>query len=383
MNGSGALQRAALTGDVTVPVGSNATTIANDAVTYAKMQNTAAASVLLGRGSAAGAGDPQEITLGTNLSMSGATLNATGGGTSTSTAPQGRLTLQAATPVMITTQAAQTTIRYAPYVGSMLPIYDGTNMVMTAFTELSIATTDTTKSPAAIGASKVNDWFVWNDAGTLRLGHGVDWTNDTTPVGSGSRPGLTMVNGIWTNQAAITNGPAINRGTYVGTTRSNASSSLDFIFGTRAANGGQSIVGVWNCYNRVLIHMVVQDTTASWTYSAAAWNFFNGSATWSVLFVAGLAEDPAMARCIGLGQASATGYPLVAPSFDNSVTALPAAYPASLYSTQIVSATGPYVGEGALNSIGYHNCSAVSYSTGGTVTFIGNNYASLIFDWRC
>jgi hypothetical protein len=74
MNGSGALQRAALTGDVTVPVGSNATTIANDAVTYAKMQNTAAASVLLGRGSAAGAGDPQEITLGTNLSMSGATL---------------------------------------------------------------------------------------------------------------------------------------------------------------------------------------------------------------------------------------------------------------------------------------------------------------------
>jgi Repeat of unknown function (DUF5907) len=82
---TGTLDRAALTGDVTASVGANATTIANDAVTYAKMQNVSAASLLIGRGSAAGAGDPQEITLGTNLAMSGTTLNATGGGGGTST----------------------------------------------------------------------------------------------------------------------------------------------------------------------------------------------------------------------------------------------------------------------------------------------------------
>jgi len=73
-----------LTGDVTAGPGSGsqAATIANDAVTYAKMQNVSAASRLLGRGSASGAGDVQEIVLGTNLTMSGTTLNATGGGSS-------------------------------------------------------------------------------------------------------------------------------------------------------------------------------------------------------------------------------------------------------------------------------------------------------------
>jgi len=51
---------------------------------YANLTPSAAISKLLGRGAAAGAGDWEEITLGTNLSMSGATLNATGGGGSVS-----------------------------------------------------------------------------------------------------------------------------------------------------------------------------------------------------------------------------------------------------------------------------------------------------------
>lgn len=54
--------------------------LVNDAVTYAKIQNVSAASRLLGRGSASGAGDVEEITLGSGLSLSGTTLSASGGG---------------------------------------------------------------------------------------------------------------------------------------------------------------------------------------------------------------------------------------------------------------------------------------------------------------
>lgn len=63
------LQRSALTGDVTASAGSNATTIANDAVTFAKMQNIAT-DRLMGRDTAL-SGDPEEISVGGGLEFTG------------------------------------------------------------------------------------------------------------------------------------------------------------------------------------------------------------------------------------------------------------------------------------------------------------------------
>lgn len=198
--------------------------------------------------------------------------------------PQGRLTLATGVPVMTTTQSAKTTIFYTPYAGNLVPIYDGTNMIPTAVAEISVATTDTTKSPAAIGASKVNDWFVWNDAGTLRIGHGPDWTNDTT---RSAGTVLTMVNGILLNSVALTNGPGASRGTYVGTTRSNGSSQLDWIYG---ASGVAPFFGLANAYNRVSIGTAWVEGTSSWAYASVTIRATNGSSIARVSFVS-LGED--------------------------------------------------------------------------------------------
>lgn len=64
------LSRAALTGDVTASQGSNATTIAANAVTYAKMQDVSATSRVIGR-KTSGAGDPEELTMSEVLDFVG------------------------------------------------------------------------------------------------------------------------------------------------------------------------------------------------------------------------------------------------------------------------------------------------------------------------
>src|SRR6188768_2192710 len=240
-----------------------------------------------------------------------------GGGISTSfSPPQGRLTLQTLTPVMTTTQAAKTAIFYAPYVGNQIPLYNGTAFVMTVFTELTVATTDTASSPAAIGVSKVNDWFVWDSGGgVLKLVHGPDWTSDTA---RSAGTAIERIQGLWVNSVAITNGPAIRRGTYVGTTRSNASSQLDWILGSAAAGGGAAFLGVWNAYNRISVSTIVSDTTASWIYATGAWRSANGSNANRVSYVSGLQED-AFAAIYNIGnQSPSSGVSAIGIGYDST-----------------------------------------------------------------
>jgi hypothetical protein len=233
---------------------------------------------------------PNTLTNGTNADASQVMANFTAilncvNGLASSTTPQGRLTLVSGTPVMATTMSAATTLYYTPYHGNFVPIYDGTNMNPTAFAEVLQATTDATKSPAAVAASKVYDVFCWIDSGTNRCTRGPAWTSDTSRGYT-----LTMVNGILLNTTAITNGPAASRGTYVGTIRSNASSQIDYIFGGSAAGGTAAFLGVWNAYNRVDVTPAVTDQN-TWTYSGATVRQADNSAGNRISFVSGLAED--------------------------------------------------------------------------------------------
>lgn len=219
---------------------------------------------------------------------------APGGGTGSvlyQTAPQGRLTLQTGVPVMFQTVVGSTAIFYSPYIGNKVPISDGTNVSMFTFSELQGSTVDTTKNPEVFAPNKIYDWFVWNDTTVpatpvLRLTHGSQWANDTQRFGT-----LFRVNGLLTNGENINNGPQAHKGTYVGTTLSDASALMSWIYGDIALPPIAGYFGVWNMYNRTQVSSRLGDLTGSWTYSLATKRQVNGQANAKFTYVTGVSED--------------------------------------------------------------------------------------------
>lgn len=220
--------------------------------------------------------------------------------------PQGRLTLTSGTAITTSDVSGATTLYYTPAVGRFVPIYDGTSFVNTDIGgELSQATTDSTKSPAAVAVSSVYDVFAWNDSGTKRATRGPAWTSDTARGTGAGTTELEQLNGIWVNKIAITNGPAAQRGTYLGTVRSNGSSQF---------TDSEAFRWVFNAYNAAPRTLKITDSTDTWTYSTASFRQANGSAANQVDVVIGLtgrevflhvhneaANDTATFRNVGIG----------------------------------------------------------------------------------
>ena len=207
----------------------------------------------------------------------------------------GRLTLTSGTPVTNSggSITGATTIYWTPYLGNYIPIWNGSNFVMTLFNEISQALSSSTNSPAAAAANKAYDLFVWNKSGTLTLSRGAPWTT-TVPSGTRSTT-ITKVNGTYVNNTAITNGPAVGFGTYVGTIMTNGTSTVDLVSQGSGSGGAYVACGIWNYYNRVALNLFVYDTGVSYTYTSATIRQARASSNNQVAQVIGINEDSANA----------------------------------------------------------------------------------------
>jgi len=216
--------------------------------------------------------------------------------TSNLTSPGGRLTLTTAIPVISTNVSDTATIYYTPFLHRFVPLWNGVNWSMHDIGgELAYSINESTYSPAPAATSIPYDLFVWDDNGTYRLTKGPAWSSASARGSGAGTTQLTRLNGMFVNAVAITNGPAANRGLYVGTIYANVSALMSMncfavnCNGSAAANRCE--INVWNMYNRVDLVSTVHDSTASWTYALATVRQQNGQANagWDV--VQGRAED--------------------------------------------------------------------------------------------
>jgi hypothetical protein len=235
--------------------------------------------------------------------------------------------------------------------------------------ELSQAVSDSTKSPAGVTTNSNYDLFVWDDSGTYRCTRGPAWTSDT---GRGTGAGTTelqMISGIYTNAVAISNGPGANRGTYVGTIRTNGSSTVDWSVGGTADGGTAGYIGLWNAYNRVSWTAGVFDSTTSWNYTTATTRASNGSNAMRVSFVAGLAGAHVIETVFNGLQSTATTGGRCGVGYDTT-----SAFAGAIGSPQIAAgAAGTLIGrDQRIVDLGFHYYQALERGASGT-TFYGDN----------
>ena len=232
-------------------------------------------------------------TTGTTSTAVWTAVNATAATTATPF-PQGRLTAQPGTPVHSSDVTSGASVYYTPYVGNLIPVYNGSTMVPTAFSELTLVLN------AAHSTNTIYDVFVWSNAGVLGIVTGPAW--NTSTAGSGARgtgastTQLTRVNGLWVNAVSMTgrNGSntftvGANSGTYVGSIFIDGSAGQ---ISCHLTWGQSRKWGIWNAYNRVPVYMKAGDSTASWiSNNASAVHAANTSSANSITVFAGLAEE--------------------------------------------------------------------------------------------
>lgn len=321
-----------LTGDVTTPGASLATTIGTNKVANTQLAQ-AAAYTIKGNNSAslanvsdidvtaltakpspisndviliqdsAVAGFPfKKATVGSLATIgSVASFNGITGAISYVTQPQGRLTLQTGVPVMNTNTTGATTVYYDSYIGNQVPVWNGSSTV-----QFIITADEVSMGLAAANVISGSLYDVWaiNNSGVFAIGVGPAWsTTLTRGTGAGTNE-LQFKNGIRTNKNTLTNlfggaagvtnyGPiASNQATLLGTILATANGATSWTPRPAATGGGGScIVGVSNAYNQLRIAALNRDSTASWALASTTWRRANSSATNVIKFVDSIQQN--------------------------------------------------------------------------------------------
>jgi hypothetical protein len=224
--------------------------------------------------------------------------------------PQGRLSVVSGVAVPTSDVVAATTLYYVPCIGTRVPVWDGAQMTLRDIgTGLSVALSATYQ----VALNQI-DWFVFWDSGTLRLGHGPNWSAGAVAgsqfargTGAGSTD-LEAKNGILTNKNSIvlrwgasagnTVTVPANQATYVG------SSGNDGAAGS--ITDSRKLRLLFNAYNQVQRPLVLPGDGTTWTYGASAYRAFGGNAANYVGVFCGLPAFVDLMNSIDVTNASAT-----------------------------------------------------------------------------
>lgn len=226
--------------------------------------------------------------------------------------PGGRLTLTTGEPVMPADVSGGTALYYTPYVSTYVPLWDNSASIwkLYEFAELTLNFSSNSGHTGYHQSGKNFDVFVFNDGGTIRLGTGPAWTDDTTRSAA-----LAYKDGKLTNNTTMTLrfgsasgntvSVAANEALYVGTMRASADGQCTWTPNPNAAAGGSNNkLYLWNMYHRRQVVAVQKDSNTSHTYTTATYRAFANSNSTRISFIAGRAEGNFVAQLTVLANPS-------------------------------------------------------------------------------
>lgn len=299
--------------------------------------------------------------------------------------PQGRLTLTTGTPVMNADATAQTTVYYDTYVGNQVPVYNGTAWVYYTITsdEISLALDSNSGHTGYQASGSLFDIFAGNNGG-ITLCTGPAWGTTTSRGTGAGTTQISRLNGIYVNTVSMTcrDGTgagstfvcAVNECTYLGTMYATANGQTGMQFRPDSAAGGSNtIMALYNAYNRVKMAGQSRDSTSTWTYATATWRSANASTSNRVTYIDGLGFSPVDATYDSTISVSGSVAGIIAVNQD-STSAVPVTN-SEVSTAQNVSA---FVRDNLQASLGLHYIQAMEFATGATVTYAGGNLQSLL-----